>query len=869
MINMLKIKKIVCVILFFLFFTTSLPSNNAFSNELINKNTQVYDFAEDNSYNQCGRGYRYNIQGWVYTYIEGDPYERGYQYGCLIHEEIIDMLTRWSNMIHNHPILKPFNGRFSQDEYNSISDIWWNYCMNQCRKIYWDKFPVEYKEEIRGIVDGVNDMNIKFRGREITYEDILASNVMYLFLSKLTYGGLLRGLHPLLDLFYKIKNATGEVATFDVDSFITSFLTPPEHHHCSSFIATGDATKEGQMIISNSMWSSGTGAGMWWWTYYIAIRWNIILDINPTSGHRVIMPCAPGYIWSDHDFYQNDAGIVFIETTLPQGLWSKKGLPLTIRARSAVQYSNSIDDVIYYLKTQNDGVMNAVWLIGDAKTGEIARYELGLHHDATNRTHNGFHWSSNNAMDLGVRLEKLNLRKLLQYGLSYLVSDVHGYEYYFPRYRPAERDIAFMELGNKYYGEIDIDIFKEIMSTNPIGRHSPDCKITSTNLLENNGLWVFTGNPGGRVLNIENLDNSMIKFEESKPVGWVRIFGLDKNSDFEDIKKNHVVADEPEIVWMHNTEKTRNDFSSSSIMIDGILYSTTSLGEVYAIDSKTGEPLWNVTIGENPTYPVLSNDYLYIGTADGLKKLDLGWMTVGEKKIGKIISRPVIANDKLFVGNEKGDLYCYDALLGDEKWHIYLNDEIYISNAWDNKIFVSSGKVIYSVNVESGNIEWSFETDGMITSRAFAHEGNVYFGSWDTYFYILDALSGDLNWRFETGWGIDSTAVVSDSKIFFGSNDNNFYALDIKNGSMLWFFTCNSGIHSSPVVNDNFVFFGSDDGRFYMLNKSNGYLVWNFSPDLTIGDKITYYTTPILSDPAIEETAVYIGSGGIFYALSI
>jgi len=31
----------------------------------------------------CGKGYRYNIQGWVYIHIEGEPYERGYQYGYL------------------------------------------------------------------------------------------------------------------------------------------------------------------------------------------------------------------------------------------------------------------------------------------------------------------------------------------------------------------------------------------------------------------------------------------------------------------------------------------------------------------------------------------------------------------------------------------------------------------------------------------------------------------------------------------------------------------------------------------------------------------------------------------------------------------
>jgi hypothetical protein len=56
--------------------------------------------------NYYGKGYRYNIQGWVYIHIEGTPYERGYQYGSLAAPEIIDMIYRWSNWIHNIGIIK-------------------------------------------------------------------------------------------------------------------------------------------------------------------------------------------------------------------------------------------------------------------------------------------------------------------------------------------------------------------------------------------------------------------------------------------------------------------------------------------------------------------------------------------------------------------------------------------------------------------------------------------------------------------------------------------------------------------------------------------------------------------------------------------
>ena len=49
-----------------------------------------------------------------------------------------------------------------------------------------------------------------------------------------------------------------------------------------------------------------------------------------------------------------------------------------MRARKAAQYANSIDDVInIFLKGNNGGYAND-WLIGDTKTNEVAKFELGL-----------------------------------------------------------------------------------------------------------------------------------------------------------------------------------------------------------------------------------------------------------------------------------------------------------------------------------------------------------------------------------------------------------------------------------------------------------------------------------------------------------
>jgi len=65
------------------------------------------------------------------------------------------------------------------------------------------------------------------------------------------------------------------------------------------------------------------------------------------------------------------------------------------------------------------------------------------------------------------------------------------------------------------------------------------------------------------------------------------------------------------------------------------------------------------------------------------------------------------------------------------------------------------------------------------------------------------------------------------------------------------------------------VFFGCDDGRFYALNKTDGSLAWSFTPGYSIDNDNAnnYITTPILSNPVVENGVVYFGAKGVIYAL--
>jgi len=181
-------------------------------------------------------GYRYNIQGWIYLHIEGKPYDRGYQHGYLLADEIVDHINRWSNIIHNSAKNSKKPVDIDSPEYQEMSNDWWESCRSAIKKIYWDRTPEEYQNEIKGIADGVRARGVKVLDRDVDYVDILAINQMYEYMTRLDYR--IKGFHPIRDLFHigKILRLTG--LSKDEKNYIADFYSLIPIDHCQAFIAT-------------------------------------------------------------------------------------------------------------------------------------------------------------------------------------------------------------------------------------------------------------------------------------------------------------------------------------------------------------------------------------------------------------------------------------------------------------------------------------------------------------------------------------------------------------------------------------------------------------------------------------------------------
>jgi hypothetical protein len=397
-----------------------------------------------------GPAYRYPKAGWIYLHVEGAPYERGYQHGMLMAKEIEGYLDRCAAEL---------NSKSRQDG--------WEYGRTATNALFLRGFDQEIMTEMRGIADGSAAAGCKYNGKPVDLLDIATANVTVEL-------GELRGAVQV--------TPTGlEMLGFKLPAYFDRKRDAAPADHCSAFAATGKATRDGHMVIAH----------VTMWPLTLAEQTNVMLDIQPTTGHRVIMQSYAGGIESGTDWYQNDAGMVLTETTINQTPFNRDGTPVAYRARKAIQYGGNVDEVVKYLSVKNNGLYTNEWLIGDGKNDEIAMLELGTYKTKLWRSSNnewfggtdGFYWGNNNAKDVDVRVEAL------------APDGSPGRS----AFSPADRDLKWLELYDKFKGRIDEQFAFLAFRTAPLVSPSTmDAKVATAEMANNLMVWADIGKPNQR-----------------------------------------------------------------------------------------------------------------------------------------------------------------------------------------------------------------------------------------------------------------------------------------------------------------------------------------------------------------------------------
>jgi hypothetical protein len=316
-----------------------------------------------------------NTEGWVVMHIHGNPYERGFAHGKLLKSQLKN-IEKHMDFLLEHDMKIP-KMDFMKESNKVITPI--------LRKQY-----PEFYEEIRGIADGSS----------LPIQLIIAWN-------------------SYISLYSHFREGSKQ--------------------RCSAFIATGDATEKGDIVMSHNThcdfltgWSS-----------------NVVLYVKPHKGFSFVMQTVPGYIASSTDWFICSSGIIGCETTISNIDYKPKfGAPYFCRIREAMQYGSSFDDYDKIMSKQNAGDYACSWLFGDIYSNEIMLFELGLREKNVQRKKSGVFYGMNSAIG-----EKLRENETTDIDHENITTSV------------GARNRRFSELLNHTYkGKINVENAKRIIA---------------------------------------------------------------------------------------------------------------------------------------------------------------------------------------------------------------------------------------------------------------------------------------------------------------------------------------------------------------------------------------------------------------------
>ena len=310
-------------------------------------------------------------------------------------------------------------------------------------------------------------------------------------------------------------------------------------------------------------------------------------------------------------------------------------------------------------------------------------------------------------------------------------------------------------------------------------------------------------------------------------------------------------------LWKFNAGQ---DVDAQPVVAGGVVYFSTGIGRLFAVDAQTGVEKWSVHTGSAEYLsPAVSGGIVYFGSDNGTfyaYDAQTGkekWHSAGVSPD----SAPTVSNGTVFFGSNDGHVYALDAGTGTQKWKFQTGDSVDSTpSVADGVVYVGGrSNTVYAIDAAIGKLLWKFHTSNFVHCSPAVADGIVYFGNWSGELYAVDAKTGKQVWQFDADGSVYEDIGVSDGMVYFGTNNATLYAVDSKTGAQKWSFSKEgesnyTGEFKAPAIIDGLVYATSNFGGIFALDAKTGQVKWQYEEGFML-------TTPYVADGVL-----YIGDHG-------
>jgi len=258
---------------------------------------------------------------------------------------------------------------------------------------------------------------------------------------------------------------------------------------------------------------------------------------------------------------------------------------------------------------------------------------------------------------------------------------------------------------------------------------------------------------------------------------------------------------------------------SSPAIADGVVYIGAGFN-LFALDAKTGAQLWRVALRyAGQSTPTIAGGLVIVPSQEGwiyalaAKTGELKWRVPTD---GVVFGAPAVSNDVAAIGTDKGTVYTVKLDSGQLIWRKSVTGSVVANPTIVGNVvyFTSESGKTSAFDVEDGHLLWTAEIGG--PQPLAVADGQVIVSSTDGGVYAVDAATGASTWLYPSGKPKLAAPVTVDQTIYLGAG-NTLLALDARTGKLNNYYLANGIIGASPLVVDGFVFFGSNDGFVYAV----------------------------------------------------
>jgi outer membrane protein assembly factor BamB len=257
-----------------------------------------------------------------------------------------------------------------------------------------------------------------------------------------------------------------------------------------------------------------------------------------------------------------------------------------------------------------------------------------------------------------------------------------------------------------------------------------------------------------------------------------------------------------------------------------LLYFTVHEGRVVCVHAREGRVEWEFRMdAEAASRVVVGEEHVYAWDTEGtVCCLDaeggLIWQTP--------LSEPLYEAGEegaahLYLATAAGELLALDRLTGETAWRFNAGDGIRCAPAcWEDRVAFGCEDGNVYVLSSDGRLSGSFEVGDAVRGGIVFHEGRLFFGSFDHFFYCVELTGLKLRWKARTGGGIESLPVLDQERIYVVSRNNVLYCFARKSGTVLWWSHVPARSRFRPELIDDRVMASSRSTRLVCFDARSG-----------------------------------------------